>query len=52
MHYTAFTMTAGDRLGIAVSVENQETDADAIQLLYEHHIFPTRLEVDTNTPLG
>ena len=52
MHYSAFTYEAGDRLGIAVSVENQETDADAIQLLYEHHIFPTRLEVDTNTPLG
>jgi hypothetical protein len=52
MRYASVTLGAGQRLGFAISVERQGTSADAIQVVYEHHIYPTRIEVDTTTPLG
>ena len=52
MSFPPATILAGQRLGLAISVERQDTNADAIQILYEHHLYPSRLEVDTTTPLG
>jgi type II secretory pathway pseudopilin PulG len=46
-----YTIPAGDRLGVALSVERGNTPADAIQIMYDHPKFPARIEVDTNTPL-
>jgi len=46
-----YTISAGDRLGVALSVERAGTGGDAIPILYDHPDFPTRIEVDTNTPI-
>jgi type II secretory pathway pseudopilin PulG len=46
-----YTIGAGDRLGVALSVERANTPADAIPIMYDHPLYPTRLEVDTTTPI-
>lgn len=46
-----YTIPAGDRLGVALSVERSNTEGDALAIMYDHPKFPTRLEVDTNTPI-
>jgi len=46
-----YTIPAGDRLGLALSIERANTPAGAIQIMYDHPQYPARLEVDTNTPL-
>jgi type II secretory pathway pseudopilin PulG len=46
------TISAGDRLGVALASERAGTTFDAgIQVLYDHPNDPTRLEVDTTTPI-
>ena len=46
------TISAGDRLGVALASERAGTTFDAgIQVLYDHPNAPTRLEVDTTTPI-
>jgi len=46
-----FTIKAGERFGLALGLEAQNTPADALQLMYDHPDFPTRLEVETSTPI-
>lgn len=46
-----YTIDAGNRLGVAVSVERFNTPADAIPIMYDHPNHPTRIEVDTDVPL-
>jgi Tfp pilus assembly protein PilE len=46
-----YTIPAGDRLGVAVSLEQKNTPVPAVQLMYDHPQFPARLEVDTNSPI-
>lgn len=46
-----YTIAAGDRLGVALSVERSNTPADAIPVMYDHPDYPTRLEVETTTPI-
>ncbi|HEX6229435.1 MAG TPA: type II secretion system protein [Solirubrobacterales bacterium] len=46
-----YTIPAGDRLGVALSVERGETQADAIPIMYDHPLYPTRVEIDTTTPI-
>jgi hypothetical protein len=46
-----YTIPAGDRLGVALSLERQVTDAEAIPFMYDHPTYPTRIEVDTSTPI-
>ena len=46
-----YTIPAGDRLGIALSVERSNTTADAIPIMYDHPKYATRIEVDTDTPI-
>jgi type II secretory pathway pseudopilin PulG len=48
---TPYTIPAGDRLGIAFSVDRQFTPADALSFMYDHPQAPTRIEVDTSTPI-
>jgi Tfp pilus assembly protein PilE len=45
-----YTIPAGDRLGVALSAELGNTDAEAIPIMYDHPNYPTRIEVDTTTP--
>jgi prepilin-type N-terminal cleavage/methylation domain-containing protein len=44
-------LPAGDRLGVALSVDPGNTDAEAIPVMYDHPSYPTRIEVDTTTPI-
>jgi type II secretory pathway pseudopilin PulG len=46
-----YTIPAGARLGVALSVERQKTPADAIAIMYDHPQRPTRLEVERSTPI-
>jgi prepilin-type N-terminal cleavage/methylation domain-containing protein len=46
-----YTIPTGDRLGIALSAERSNTGAVAIPVVYDHPNYPTRIEVDTNTPI-
>jgi type II secretory pathway pseudopilin PulG len=46
-----YEIPAGDRLGVALSVERSNTTGDAIPIMYDHPLFPTRIEVDTETPI-
>lgn len=46
-----YTIPAGDRLGVALSVERSNTPADAIPIMYDNPKDPTRIEVDTSTPI-
>jgi hypothetical protein len=40
-----------DRLGVALSVDRAYTQNDAISIIYDHPNYPTRLEVESTTPL-
>ncbi len=46
------TVPAGDRLGLALSVERSGTGGDALAILYDHPNHRSRIEVDTTTPLS
>lgn len=46
-----YAIPAGNRLGVALGVDPATTQADAIPIMYDHPNYPTRIEVDTETPL-
>jgi hypothetical protein len=46
------TVAAGDRLGLALSVERSGTGGDALAIPYDHPNQRSRIEVDTTTPLS
>jgi prepilin-type N-terminal cleavage/methylation domain-containing protein len=46
-----YTIPAGDRLGVAFSVERQNTGGDGLSFMYDHPQAPSRIEVDTSTPI-
>lgn len=46
-----YTVPAGDRIGVALGVDPGNTDAEAIPIMYDHPNYPTRIEVDTTTPI-
>jgi prepilin-type N-terminal cleavage/methylation domain-containing protein len=45
------TIEEGDRLGVALSVERNGTQAEAIPIMYDYPTLATRIEVDTSTPI-
>lgn len=48
-----YTIPAGDRIGVAISVERKETSlVDALSFMYDHPERVSRLEVDTSTPIA
>ena len=52
MDFTQFDISEGHRLGVALSTERSGTTYDAgLQVLYDHHLTPSRIEVETTTPL-
>jgi type II secretory pathway pseudopilin PulG len=46
-----YTIAAGERLGVALSVERANTGGEALAIMYDHPKLPSRLEIDTNTPI-
>lgn len=46
-----FEIPPKDRLLVALSVERKGTQAEAIPIMYDHPNYPTRIEVDTSTPI-
>lgn len=46
------SIAAGDRLGLALSVERNGTGSDALAMLYDHPTYRSRIEVETPTPLS
>ncbi|HEX7278067.1 MAG TPA: type II secretion system protein [Solirubrobacterales bacterium] len=46
-----YTIAAGERLGLALSVERAGTFGDALAIMYDHPELPSRLEIDTTTPI-
>ena len=52
MTFNSLQIPANQRLGLALSTERAGTTFDAgLQILYDHHKTPTRLEVETTTPI-
>jgi prepilin-type N-terminal cleavage/methylation domain-containing protein len=52
MNFAARTVLENHRLGVALSVDPANTPPDvAIPIMYDHPNYPSRLEVDTTTPL-
>jgi type II secretory pathway pseudopilin PulG len=52
MRFDPRTLSVGDRIGVAISVDRSDTPGDALQFLYDHSQFPSRFEVGTTTPIG
>jgi Tfp pilus assembly protein PilV len=51
LNFTALTLPAGDRLGLAVGVERQGTGGSGLQFMYDAPTYDSRLEVDTRSAL-
>jgi hypothetical protein len=52
LHFSPFSVPAGDRVGLAVGVERQGTlDGSGLQFEYDHPSFDSRIEVDTHSLL-
>jgi prepilin-type N-terminal cleavage/methylation domain-containing protein len=49
---TSYEIPANDRLGVAISVERGHTEDEALSFMYDHPNYPSRLEIDTSTPIG
>ncbi|HEY0318185.1 MAG TPA: prepilin-type N-terminal cleavage/methylation domain-containing protein [Solirubrobacterales bacterium] len=47
-----YTIPKDDRLGLALTVERNNTQGGAIPIMYDNPRYPSRLEVDTSTPIG
>ncbi len=45
------TIAKGNRLGLALGVDREMTPAEAIPIMYDHPNYPSRLEVETETPI-
>jgi type II secretory pathway pseudopilin PulG len=52
LSFASETIPAGDRLGVALSLEAKATVADGVSFMYDHPTYLTRLEVDTSTPIN
>jgi len=48
---TPLAIPSGDRLGVALGVDPALTQGDAIPVIYDHPDYPSRVEVDTETPI-
>ncbi len=51
MEFDLTVIPRDQRLGIAISVEQTGTGADALEFAYDHPTRQSRLEVQTATPL-
>jgi type II secretory pathway pseudopilin PulG len=46
-----YTIPAKARLGVALSFDRGKTGPEAIPIMYDHPTYPTRIEVETTTPI-
>jgi prepilin-type N-terminal cleavage/methylation domain-containing protein len=51
MNFAPTTLLLGQRLGVALAVRRNGTPQDALEFMYDHPDYATRLEVRTTTPL-
>jgi type II secretory pathway pseudopilin PulG len=51
MEFSPHSVSKDNRLGVALSVDPANTPADAIPIMYDHPNYPSRIEVDTTTPI-
>lgn len=52
LRFAPATVQAGDRVGVALTIERAGTPVNALQFLYDHPQFDSRLEIQTTTPFG
>jgi hypothetical protein len=51
LSFSALSLPAGDRLGLAVGVERQGTNGSGLQFMYDAPTYDSRLEVNTTSAL-
>jgi hypothetical protein len=51
MTFPGKSVPAGQRLGVAMSVDRANTPSDALSFAYDTPSYPARIEIDTTTPL-
>ena len=52
MRFAPATALAGQRIGLGLAVRRNDTSGDYLQFMYDHPDFPSRLELETTTPIG
>jgi type II secretory pathway pseudopilin PulG len=52
MQFSPTTAQAGQRIGLGLAVRRNNTSGDYLQFMYDHPDFPSRLELQTTTPIG
>ena len=51
MNFSSTTVATGQRVGVEIAVRRNGTTGDVLQFMYDHPNYPSRLEVETSTPL-
>ena len=51
MSFSSTTALSGQRVGMEIAVRRNGTTGDVLQFMYDHPDFPSRLEIETSTPL-
>jgi hypothetical protein len=51
MSFSSATVATGQRVGVEIAVRRNGTTGDVLQFMYDHPDYPSRLEVETSTPL-
>jgi type II secretory pathway pseudopilin PulG len=51
MSFSSTTVAPGQRVGVEIAVRRNGTTGDVLQFMYDHPDYPSRLEVETPTPL-
>lgn len=51
MSFSSTTVATGQRVGVEIAVRRNGTTGDVLQFMYDHPDYPSRLEVETSTPL-
>jgi hypothetical protein len=51
LSFTALNISPGERLGVAIAVERQNTTGDGLQFMYDHPSFDSYLQVQTDSLL-
>jgi hypothetical protein len=51
MSFSSTAVATGQRVGVEIAVRRNGTTGDVLQFMYDHPNYPSRLEVETSTPL-
>jgi type II secretory pathway pseudopilin PulG len=52
MSFSGTTVATGQRVGIEIAVRRNGTTGDVLEFMYDHPDYPSRLELQTSTPLS